>query len=317
MKNAPYSLANDGSNDNGLKKMNPLTVQIYDVNLKRVKTSLLDMCLSSGSTAEKPFQGINDCLAGHRIPWENCVAFSVDNTNVNMGKNNSILTRVKQQNPSVYFNGCQCHVVHNTSAAAAKAFNAVIGFDVEDLLVDIYHWFLYSTKRKCKLAEYAEFCDQEYRKILKHVSTRWLSLEKVVTTTLLQYQSLKTYFLSENDSAARFKRLHTAFSNPMTEVYLLFYQSALQIFINLNLFLQREEPLIGAINSSLKRFLKLLACKFISPVTVKASTSFQQLLDVEQYLPGMCVFLKSNLKKKPFITKTCCTAQGMCVINIL
>lgn len=294
MKNAPYSLATDGSNDNGLKKMNPLTVQIYDVNLKRVKTSLLDMCLSSGSTAEKLFQGINDCLASHRIPWENCVAFSVDNTNVNMGTNNSILTRVKQQNPSVYFNGCQCHVVHNTSAAAAKAFNAVIGFDVEDLLVDIYHWFLYSTKRKCKLAEYAEFCDQEYRKILKHVSTRWLSLEKVVTRTLLQYQSLKTYFLSENDSATRFKRLHTAFSNPMTEVYLLFYQSALQIFINLNLFLQREEPLIGAINSSLKRFLKLLACKFISPVTVKASTSFQQLLDVEQYLPGMCVFLKSN-----------------------
>ena len=190
MKNAPYSLATDGSNDNGLKKMNPLTVQIYDVNLKRVKTSLLDMCLSSGSMAEKLFQGINDCLAGHRIPWENCIAFSVDNTNVNMGKNNSILTHVKQQNPS-------------------------------------------------------------------------------------------------------------------------------QIFINLNLFLQREEPLIGAINSSLKRFLKLLACKFISPVTVKASTSFQQLLDVEQYLPGMCVFLKSNFKKKLFITKTCCTAQGMCVINIL
>ena len=45
-------LATDGSNDNGLKKMNPLTVQIHDVNLKRVKTSLLDMCLSSGSTAE-------------------------------------------------------------------------------------------------------------------------------------------------------------------------------------------------------------------------------------------------------------------------
>ena len=44
MKNAPYSLATDGLNDNGLKKMNPLTVQIYDVNLRRVKTSLLDMC---------------------------------------------------------------------------------------------------------------------------------------------------------------------------------------------------------------------------------------------------------------------------------
>ena len=177
--------------------------------------------------------------------------------------------------------------MHNTSSAAAKAFNAETGFDVEDLLVDIYHWFVYSTKRKCKLAEYADFCDQGYRKIIKHVSTRWLSLEKVITRTLMQYQSLKTYFLSENDSTARFKRLQTAFSNPITEVYLLFLQLALQIFVNLNLFLQREEPLTGAINSSLTRFLKLLACKFISPGIVKASSSFQELLDVEQYLPGM------------------------------
>lgn len=153
-----YSLTTDGSNDNGLKKMNPLTVQIYDVNLKRVKTSFLDMCLSSGSTAQMLFQGIDECLAGHRIPWENCVAFSVDNANVNLGRNNSILTRFKLQNPSRYFNGCQCHVVHNTPSAAAKVFNAETGFDVEDLLVDIYYWFDYSTKRKCKLVEYTDLC---------------------------------------------------------------------------------------------------------------------------------------------------------------
>ena len=226
-----------------------------------------------------------------------------------MGKNNSILTRVKQQNPSVYFNGCQCHVVHNTSAAAAKAFNAVIGFDVEDLLVDIYHGFSILPNENASWQNTPSSAIKNTR--------RWLSLEKVVTRTLLQYQSLKTYFLSENDSTTRFKRFHTAFSNPMTEVYLLFYQSTLQVFINLKLFLQREEPLIGAINSSLKRFVKLLACKFISPVPVRASTSFQQLLDVEQSLPGICVFLKSTLKKKTFITKKCCTAQGMCVINIL
>jgi len=179
--------------------------------------------------------------------------------------------------------------VHNTSSAAAKAFNAETGFDVEDLLVDIYFWFVHSTKRKCQLAEYADFCDQGYRKITKHVSTRWLSLENVITRTLLQYQSLKSYFLSEDESAARFKRLETAFNNPMTEVYLLFLQSALQIFVNLNLFLQKEEPLISAINSSLTKFLKLLACKLISSGIVKASSSFKQLLDVEQYLPDSLI----------------------------
>lgn len=55
MKNAPNLLATDGSNHDSLKKMNPLTVQIYDVNLKQVKTSFLDMGLSSGSMPEMLF----------------------------------------------------------------------------------------------------------------------------------------------------------------------------------------------------------------------------------------------------------------------
>ena len=67
MENAPNLLATDGSNDNGLKKMNPLTVQIHNVNLKQVKTSFSDLCLSSGSMAEMLILGIDECLAGHRI----------------------------------------------------------------------------------------------------------------------------------------------------------------------------------------------------------------------------------------------------------
>lgn len=92
---------------------------------------------------------------------------------------------IKQQNLSVDFNGCQCHVVHNTSLAGAKAFNVETGFDVEDLLVDIYYWFAYSTKQKCKQAEYTNFRKQEYRNIIKHVSMRWLSLRKVSVTKRL------------------------------------------------------------------------------------------------------------------------------------
>jgi hypothetical protein len=113
--------------------------------------------------------------------------------------------------------------MHNTSAAAA--LRNTTGFDVEDLMVDIYYWFDYSTKRKS------------------------------ITRVLKQYASLKSYFISEeHEGHARFQRLKQALSNPMTEVYFLFYQSALQIFINLNLFLQKQDPLIGSISYSLKRF---------------------------------------------------------------
>ena len=97
-------------------------------------------------------------------------------------------------------NGCPWHIKHNTGSAASSAFSTGTGFDVEDMMDDLFYWFDYSTKQKNKLVEYAEFCDQEYRQIVKHVSTRWLSLEKSVSWTFTQYASFKSYFLSESKS---------------------------------------------------------------------------------------------------------------------
>ena len=62
MKNEPFSLATDGSNDSGLQKMNPLTVCIYDADRGRVMMQLLDMCLTTGLTAEAIYTKINEAL---------------------------------------------------------------------------------------------------------------------------------------------------------------------------------------------------------------------------------------------------------------
>ena len=47
MQSSLYALAIDGSNDNGQEKINLLTVQIFDLEDKKVITNLLDMCLTS------------------------------------------------------------------------------------------------------------------------------------------------------------------------------------------------------------------------------------------------------------------------------
>ena len=73
----------------------------------------------------------------------------------------------------------------------------------------------------------------------------------------------------------------------MTEVYLLFCQSALQIFIQLNQFLQRGDPLNGAVSQALQRFQRLLTCKFIPPAIVKAAKLHEDLLDSKQWSQGM------------------------------
>ena len=64
-------------------------------------------------------------MKDNHIPWTNCVGTAVDNTSVNLGRRNSIMTRVLQQNPNVYFMGCPCHIVHNTAMKAAESFTQV------------------------------------------------------------------------------------------------------------------------------------------------------------------------------------------------
>ena len=66
---------------------------------------------------------------------------------VNIGRHNSIKNRLEKRNPSVYTLGCPCHFIHNTAHAAAKKLGVATGFDVEEIVVDIYY-FDRSTKRK-------------------------------------------------------------------------------------------------------------------------------------------------------------------------
>ena len=72
-------------------------------------------------------------------------------------------------------------------------------------------------------------------------------------------------FLTTGDPSARAERPRKVFSDPMTEVYLMFYQAALQVFVNFNKFLQREDPLMPVLHGEMNAFMKKIVwkvCKF-------------------------------------------------------
>ena len=93
MKREPYSLCTDGSNDEGLVKMNPLLVRVFDDEKGKMISQLLDMGTCKLSTAEALFGNMDKIISEASVSWENCVAVGVDNTAVNIGSRNSIMTR--------------------------------------------------------------------------------------------------------------------------------------------------------------------------------------------------------------------------------
>ena len=62
------------------------------------------------------------------------------------------MTGVRKQNSSTFTNGCPCHIVHNIASNGAQTFGGISNFDIEEFLVDLFHWFDKSSKRKVNVA---------------------------------------------------------------------------------------------------------------------------------------------------------------------
>ena len=101
-------------------------------------------------------------------------------------------------------------------------------------------------------------------------------MESFVNRELKKYSGLKFYFLSEGLHDKRFKRLVESYKDPMTKLYILFFQSRIVTFTNFNEFLQREESLVCSIFDHMQTFMKKLANKFIQ------SNVFQELKNAKK-----------------------------------
>ena len=149
MNSGSYSLGTDGSNDDsGIKKLNPVLIHLFDDNKGKVSVQLLDIGACKEGTAEELFNNIKSILRENRVDWEHCIVVGLDNTAMNVGKNNSIMTRVLAKKKNIFINGRPCHITYNTANKAAEQFSEVSRFDVKDFLVDLFHWFDKSSKRK-------------------------------------------------------------------------------------------------------------------------------------------------------------------------
>ena len=88
-----------------------------------------------------------------------------------VGRNNSVLSRVREKQSKVFSMACVCHLAALAAAAGLKT----LPFSLDNLLVDIYYHFKHSSKRWQEFADILE--DIAPMKVLKHCTT---SLERAV-----------------------------------------------------------------------------------------------------------------------------------------
>jgi hypothetical protein len=253
-----YSVSTDSSNHKTLKVF-PLITQYFDPEEMGIVIKVLQIRDLPNETAATIGNFIADALTSYNIPVANCVALSTDNTNTNFGGLNrkgkcNVFTELKNKmNTAMIGVGCPAHILRNCLSYGASQLQ----FDIEFLVTRIYYYFWIYTVRNGTLKEFCDFVNTDYKPMLKHSKSRWLSLFPAIDCILKMYSALHSYFASQKENSVP-KTIRDFFENNLSESYLWFLHSVSSIFQTNIANMEREKNSVVEIYDILNKVLSAL-----------------------------------------------------------
>ena len=178
----------------GNKKLYPIVVRYFSKTCG-VVDAVLDLYNDSNESSEAIAHRILSVIEKNNLSLSSVSSYSADNASVNYGKHSSVYQKLKLINSHIVQANCNCHVLNNCVKYALKAFS----FDVESFVIKTYNSFSSSAKKSEALRDFCDFVDVEYKELLRHVPTRWLSLLPAIYRLLLCWPALKSYFISQEE----------------------------------------------------------------------------------------------------------------------
>lgn len=177
------------------------------------------------------------------------IGYMSDTASVMVAMRNSVLSRIKLKQPNVFSLGCLCHLSALCAVAALKKLPVL----VDDLLVDVAYHFKYSAKQCMEYEEIrSEVSEIWPPTILKHYTTRWLSLEHCIKRVIDQWPALYAYFDREVDIEStnkRVQRISKLLKKPIVKLICHFVSFALKPLNKYSVAFQTHASRIGSLQS--------------------------------------------------------------------
>ena len=155
--------------------------------------------------------------------------------------------------------------------------------DVDQLFVDIFYFFFHSSKRKQQFEDnWRSLFSSEPTAILKHCTTRWLSLLRCVGRFISQFDGLKSYFLSCDEAeTVKVKKIIDTLQNPLTRPILQFLSYILPSMDRFNrVFQKSKENTTCQLYKEMSRLAHLYASNLLKTDVIKAAENNLSTLDI-------------------------------------
>jgi len=171
--------------------------------------------------------------------------------------------------PYLYDAGCICHIAD----LSIKAGIGSLPVDIDQLFIDIFYHFYHSSKRNQEFADlWCSLFTSEPKTILKHSSTRWLSLLRCVGRYIEQFEGLKSYFLSCNVQSDKVISITERLTNPLTRPILFFLAYILPLMDRFSkMFQKSKENTTCELYTEMNRLLKMYAGNVLKKEVILAA----------------------------------------------
>lgn len=160
------------------------------INLKLLKLGNL-----KGETSDIVSSFCIQTLKDLKIDIKKCIGFGRDNANVNFGRCekkgvNKVYNKLKIEiGADIEGIGCPAHILHNTLQTAADQLSC----DVDQVVLKLLNYFVIYTVGTERLKNFCDFVNVEYKKLLSHSKTRWLSLQPAIERVLELFDALNRF----------------------------------------------------------------------------------------------------------------------------
>lgn len=258
-------------------------VKIRYWSAKEMKIVSKHICTSymRHATAEDLIKQINDAIDSVNLSKGHIVMLGSDGPNVNKKVARLLNDELKLSRGKglIDIGTCNIHVMHNAFLKGLEE----LGSNCTDLCVALKYFFKDKPSRWDDFQKIQKELDIPTHHFIKHVSSRWLTLQDAATRIIDQWPAILKYFLDFVpkrcplvEKTSTYKTIYSILKKTTIKSEILFVISSAGLFTGFTKPFQKEEPLIHILHEEiiiLLTSLLLRCCKENVADIIKNSVS--------------------------------------------
>lgn len=267
----PFTFKFDETTTSQVKKQYDGYIQYYSPKFQKIVNHYCGSLFLGHCTAENLKDHFYEF--GEMLKWDVnlLMHLGMDGPNVNLLFQKKLEADLSEKYNKTFLNvgTCSIHPVHTAFEKGLKK----ITFDFNKFAQDLHFFFKYSSCRREDFKLASLETDLEVQFMIRHVSSRWLSLKKVLIRILDQWNNLKEYFLKilpkqknfarEIEKTERYQSIRASLSNKITCLNMAFVIYVADILEQFIIPFQSSEPLIHLLYKGVGELLYKLMSNFM------------------------------------------------------